>query len=142
MNDYLVEGRKILQSQPFSLLMGTELNELGKGFSGLSLNLKEDFFQNHGFVHGGVISYLADTCLTFAGATILGNCVTSEFKINYLLPGQGNKLITKSTVVSHTLRQAVCECKIYSVNSKQSSHLIAIALGTIVKVESNGPRGN
>ncbi len=129
-------GQQVLVSQPFSRLLGTELYELSEGYAELSLRIRDDFKQSYGFVHGGVVSYLADNCLTFAGATVLGNCVTSEFKINYVMPTIGDRLVAKSTVLSFALRQAVCECKVY-VARGQESMLVAVAQGTIVKIDAD-----
>ncbi|RYG12168.1 MAG: PaaI family thioesterase [Chitinophagaceae bacterium] len=134
--NYLEEGKKVLHSQPFSVLLGTELVALAEGSAELSLEIRDDFKQSYGFVHGGVVSYLADNCLTFAGASMLGQCVTSEFKINYVMPSIGEKLIAKASVLSCALRQAVCECKIYSVKNN-STLLVAVAQGTIVKVDAS-----
>ncbi len=133
-HNFLEQGRVILNSQPFSKLMGTELTAIDQGMTELKLPIQETFFQNYGFVHGGVISYLADNCLTFAGATILGHSVTSEYKINYLIPAKGTELVAKASVISFTLRQAVCECKVFA-NKNSSSTLVAVAQGTIVKIE-------
>lgn len=136
MIDFFKQGQQVLVSQPFSRLLGTELCELSEGHAELSLRIREDFKQSYGFVHGGVISYLADNCLTFAGATVLGNCVTSEFKINYVMPTIGDLLIARSSVLSYALRQAVCECKVYAVRA-QETMLVAVAQGTIVKIETD-----
>jgi len=129
-------GQEVLVSQPFSRLLGTELCELSEGYAELALRIREDFKQSYGFVHGGVVSYLADNCLTFAGATVLGNCVTSEFKINYVMPTIGDRLVAKSTVLAVALRQAVCECRLY-VERGRETMLVAVAQGTIVKIETD-----
>lgn len=134
MNAFLEKGKEILNAQPFSCLLGTELTSLTEGGAELSLIVRKDFEQNYGFVHGGVVSYMADNCLTFAGATILGNSVTSEYKINYVKPSIGQKLIAKATVLSFGLRQAVCECRVYSINNNETL-LVAVAQGTIVKIQ-------
>lgn len=134
MNDFLDKGRDVLLSQPFSCLLGAELTGLAEGNAELSLLVREELKQNYGFVHGGVLSYLADNCLTFAGATVLGNCVTSEYKINYVKPAIGKKLVAKATVLSFGLRQAVCECKVYIVDDKENI-LVAVAQGTIAKIQ-------
>lgn len=134
MSAFFDKGPQVLVSQPFSQLLGTQLRELSKGYAELGLKIREDLKQSYGFVHGGVVSYLADNCLTFAGATLLGHCVTSEFKINYVMPSIGELLIARSTVLSCALRQAVCECKIHVVRGSEST-LVAVAQGTIVKVE-------
>ena len=135
MSTMLEKGKAVLKSQSFSQLMGAELIEFSEGYAELRLNLREDFQQNHGFIHGGVISYLADNCITFAGASVLGNSVTSEYKINYVRPAIGETLIAKSTVLAHGKRQAVCECKIL-ITKDQKTHLVAVAQGTIVTIEN------
>ncbi|WP_211826715.1 PaaI family thioesterase [Kistimonas asteriae] len=135
MSDYTEMGRKILKTQPFSQFLGTELDALAPGSVVLSLTVQDAFKQQHGFVHGGVLSYLADNALTFAGGTLLMNCVTSEYKINYLRPAIGNKLVAKAEVLSTGKRQAVCQCKIYAHQEGEEERLVAIAQGTIIKIE-------
>jgi len=134
LNELLEFGRKVLKEQPFSVLLGTELTSFESGEAVLTLAVREELKQQHGFVHGGVVSYLADNALTYAGGSILGNCVTSEFKINYVRPAIGEKLIARASVLSSGKKQAVCECKI-SVVSDKGEVMVAVALGTIVKVE-------
>ncbi len=67
MSELLEFGKSILKAQPFSSLLGAELTALESGSAEIVLVVREEFKQQHGFVHGGVISYLADNCLTFAG---------------------------------------------------------------------------
>lgn len=134
MKDMLEHGKRILQQQPFSCLLGTELVAWTSEYAELVLPIRQDFQQNHGFVHGGVISYMADNCITYAGAGVLGNCVTSEYKVNYLRPAKGQKLMARATVISAGKRQAVCECKVFVVDDKDET-LVAVAMGTIVKIE-------
>jgi acyl-CoA thioesterase len=127
-------GKNILKEQPFSRLLGAELITFEEGKAELSLVLRDELTQNFGFVHGGVLSYLADNCITFSAASVLGKCVTSEYKINYLKPAIGEMLIARSTVLSSGKRQATCECKIY-VLCKDEEMLVAVALGTICKID-------
>jgi uncharacterized protein (TIGR00369 family) len=67
MNELLELGKRILQEQPFNRLLGAELTLLENGKAEIILAVREDLKQQHGFVHGGVVSYLADNCLTYAG---------------------------------------------------------------------------
>jgi acyl-CoA thioesterase len=127
-------GKQILSEQPFSVLLGAELTAFEEGKAELSLTIRDELTQNFGFVHGGVLSYLADNCITFSGASILGKCVTSEYKINYVRPAIGETLIARSTVLSSSKRQATCECKVY-VLSNENEKLVAVALGTISKID-------
>ncbi|TRY31963.1 PaaI family thioesterase [Aliiglaciecola sp. M165] len=134
MSELFKFGENILESQPFSKLLGAKLIRFEVGTAEIVLPIKNELKQQHGFVHGGVVSYLADNCLTYAGGSVLGDSVTSEFKINYLRPAIGHTLISRATVISSGKRQAVCECKVYAV-SENGETLVAVAQGTISKIE-------
>jgi len=133
-DDILNFGRKILASQPFSKLLGTELQKFETGIAELSLEVQEHHKQQHGFAHGGVISYLADNALTFAGGSVLGDSLTLEFKINYVRPALGQTLIAKARITASGRQQAVCHCDIYAINDGEEK-LCATAQGTIWKIE-------
>jgi len=126
-------GQSVLRNQPFSVLLGAELTRFDSEMAELKISLEDKHKQQHGFAHGGVVSYLADNCLTYAGGSVLGNCVTSEFKINYVRPAIGETLIARASVLSAGKNQAVCECKIFTV-AEGVEKLVAAAQGTIVKV--------
>lgn len=127
-------GKSILAKQPFSVLLGTELTKFEPDVAELTLKIEDHLKQQHGCVHGGAVSYLADNCLTYAGGSVLGDAVTSEYKINYVRPALGGKLVAKGAVLSSGKRQAVCQCHVLCVDSEQEK-LVAVAQGTINKVE-------
>jgi len=128
MNNLEELARGIFLSQPFSQYLGAELVNVGDGSADISLIIRELHTQQHGFVHGGVISYLADNALTFAGGLALGgDALTSEFKINFLRPAKGSTLRAKAWTLGKGKRQAVCQCKVVC-----DEILVAIAQGTIV----------
>ena len=130
----LAMGREILGQQAFSQLLGTELTALSAGKVQLELPLTEQLKQQNGFAHGGVISYLADNALTYAGGTAMQQPVlTSEFKINYVRPGIGERLIARASAEAVSKSQAVCRCEIYAVADGQEK-LCALAQGTIVRM--------
>ena len=134
MEDMLAWGKRILASQPFSVLLGAELLSFSQGNAELKIPIKADLKQQHGFVHGGVISYAADNALTYAGGSALGQgVVTSEFKINYVRPAMGEFLIARASVVHSGKNQAVCRCEVY-VADKGTERLCATAQGTIARL--------
>ena len=130
-------GRQALESQPFSKLLNAKLRVFSLGEVVLEVPITEELMQQHGFVHGGVISYAADNSLTFVGASVLGaKVLTSEYKINYLRPAIGDKLIARSQVISAGKRQAVCRCDVFVLDG-QEEKLCATAQGTIVTFVSD-----
>ncbi len=137
MDDLLQLGKEALASQPFSVLVGAELTGFSPGRAELTIPITTQLKQQHGFVHGGVISYAADNALTAAGGSVLGPAVvTSEYKINYLRPAVGTALIARATVVYSSKTQAVCRCDVFVV-SEDEERLCAVSQGTIVRISQS-----
>ncbi len=129
--DFLALGREVLARQPFSVLLGTQLTAFAPGEVEMTLALKPEFRQQAGFIHGGVLSYLADNALTFAGGSALGiEVLTAGYTISYIKPAQGERLIARASVVGQSGRQVVCRCDIFAVRDG-AEYLCATALGTI-----------
>ncbi|MGE0333451.1 MAG: PaaI family thioesterase [Ramlibacter sp.] len=131
--DLMALGRETLKNQAFSQLLGAQLDAFEPGLAQLSLPVAPQLLQQNGFVHGGVLAYLADNALTYAGGSVLGGVLTSEFKINYLRPAtQAERLVAVATVVGSGKTQAVCRCDVYLQNGDDRK-LCAAAQGTIRK---------
>ncbi|HEY7610622.1 MAG TPA: PaaI family thioesterase [Alphaproteobacteria bacterium] len=160
MNDLLSLGRQALSSQPFSRMVGAELEIFREGLAELRLPLRQELKQQHGFAHGGdarpraalpaksrklrdlavrtAQRFVADNALTFAGGSVLGTAVvTSEFKINYVRPALGTALIARATVVHAGKSQAVCRCDVFALKDGVEI-LAAVAQGTIARM-GGGP---
>lgn len=105
---FLEHGREVLANQPFSVLLGAELTALSAGRCELSLALTPQLRQQHGFAHG-VVSYMADNTLTYAGAQAL----------------------------HHGRTQAVCCREVYAVQGGEEK-LCAVAQGTIAALPPTG----
>lgn len=134
--DLLTLGREVLAAQPFSTLLGAELLAFSNGSAAIRIPIRPELKQQHGFVHGGVLSYAADNALTFAGGSVLGPAVvTSEFKINYLRPATGESLVARATVIHTGASQAVCRCEVYALGP-DGEKLCASALGTIARLDT------
>lgn len=132
----LAHGRKVLADQAFSRMLGAQLDALERGSAQISLPLSPQLLQQNGFVHGGVLAYLADNTLTYAGGTVLGmTVVTSEFKINYIRPAiNAERLVAVASVVGNGKTQAVCRCDVFLETAKDRK-LCAAAQGTIRGVD-------
>jgi len=132
MDDTRKFAQEIFIGQPFSRFIGAELGNATQDGVELFLRIEEHHKQQHGFVHGGVLSYLADNAVTFAGGLALGgNALTAEFKINYIRPGVGTIIAAKAHVRSVGKRMAVCQCELYAIDG-ETRKLCALAQGTVV----------
>jgi uncharacterized protein (TIGR00369 family) len=136
---FLAMGRQVLAAQPFSALIGAELHALSPGRCELHVPVTPQLRQQHGFVHGGVLSYAADNALTYAGGTALKvPVVTSEFKINYLRPAVGERLVARAHALHAGRSQAVCRCDVFVVSDGEEK-LCAVAQGTIAALPAPRP---
>lgn len=131
MDGELDNANSRLALQPFSVLLNAELVAVGPGRCELRVPITEQLKQQHGFLHGGVVSYAADNALTIAGHRALqAPVVTSEFKINYLRPAIGDFIIAQAQSVHAGKTQAVCRCDVFVFKDGQE-RLCAVAQGTI-----------
>ena len=128
-------GKQALEAQSFSQLIGAELIEFKPGEVVLEIPIKDNLLQQHKFVHGGVVSYAADNALTFVGGSVLGpEVLTSEFKINYVRPAIGEKIVARASVIYSGKRQAVCRCDVFARDHEGKEKLCATSQGTIMTV--------
>lgn len=124
-------ARQAFEAQPFSQFLGARLKSVGDGTAEISLPLTDALKQQHGFAHGGVLSYLADNSLAFAGGLALRcDVLVSGFEIKFVRPARGEKLIARAQAVFVGKRQAVCSTYV-SVVSSGEERICAIAQGSV-----------
>ncbi len=81
---------------------GGELVNVSLGSVEVHLPFSKALAQQHGFFHGGIVSMLADTASGFATYTVLNpdeECLSAEFKINFLYPANGGLLIGRGGII-------------------------------------------
>lgn len=132
-------GLAAFAGQAFSGLLGARLTALSAESAEIRLPIRPELLQQHGFVHGGVLAYLADNALTFAGgAAIGGGVVTVEMKLNYVRPALGQELVARAHVVSGGRSMAVARCDI-TVMDDGTERLCAVAQGTVSRMSDRAP---
>ncbi|OKK04486.1 thioesterase [Streptomyces sp. CB03234] len=132
-------AQKILDSQPFSRLIGARITAFGDGAAVLEVDVREDLRQQNGFLHGGVLSYAADNAITFAAGSALGPAVlTAGFSIQYVRPATGRTLLARASVVHAGRRQAVVRCDLLTrdQDGDGAETLCAVAQGTVLSSSS------
>ena len=138
--DMLSRGQRWLALQPFSVLLGARLLRLLPGEAEFRLAVRPALQQQHGFVHGGVLGYLADNAIAMVAGSVLGDrVVTSEYKLNFLRPALGTELVAAATVLHAGKMQAVCRCDVWSVDAQGARLLCVTAQGTVTRLGSPPP---
>ena len=126
--------RSVISMQSFTRWTGLELIKAGGGEVETRLKLrKDDMTQHHGFLHGGLVSFLADNASAYAAATVVGDVVTSQISLNFLAPGIGDAFVTRAKVIKAGKRQVNVRADVYAINEGEEKP-IAIAQAVILPV--------
>ena len=128
---------KIAQSfkaQAFMGTIGAQLDSVEVGKVIISLELKPNMKQQHGFGHAGVTFSIGDSAAGYAALTTMKQnqeVLTSEMKIHLLAPADGKILKAVGKVLKSGKRLIVVQSNIYSHHGKRNK-LVATMLGTMV----------
>jgi uncharacterized protein (TIGR00369 family) len=115
-------------------LIGARLSRVERGAVEIALPYREDLTQQHGFVHAGIITTIADSACGYAAYTLMpeGSEVLSvEFKTNLLRPARGNEFIAVANVIKPGRTLTVVKCDVYA-DLVDESKIIATMLGTMI----------
>lgn len=127
----LLQAQRVLDDQPFSAMLGTRITRYDDQGVVLELEVRPEHLQQHGYVHGGVLCYLADNAQTFAGGQVLGPAVlTAGVSLTYLRPAQGDALIARASVQARTSRTAATAVEICVVRQDRE-YVSAVGSGTV-----------
>lgn len=122
-----------LEHSAFARLLGAELLDFEPGKVSLQVLARPDLCQHHGYMHGAVVGFMVDSGCAWAAASMVGDVVTSEYKLNLLAPALGERLICRSEVLKAGQRQAVCRADVFAVKDGVEK-LVATGLATIARV--------
>ena len=122
-----------LEKSPFAQLIGFSLTHYSAGSIEMEVVPRKELSQHHGYVHGAVIGFMIDSACAWAAASMVGDVVTSEYKVNMLAPALGEKLICRSDVIKAGKRQVVTRADVFAVRDGQQK-IVATGLATIARV--------
>jgi uncharacterized protein (TIGR00369 family) len=125
--------RESFAKQGFMTTIGAELVTVSAGAVELRVPVGAGLLQQHGFVHAGVVSALADTAAGYAAMSLLSEgteVLTAEFKINLLSPASGEHLVARARVVRSGKTLTVSACDVFAAANGEEK-CVATLLGTI-----------
>ena len=104
--------------------------ELGEGSATVEMTPSEDMANHAGFVHGGMISALADSAMGRSLRTIrpgVARAMSFDLKLSFISAAKvGEKLRATGRVVHAGRRTVVAECRVETPGGR----LVATASGT------------
>lgn len=93
--------------------------------------------QQHGFVHAGAVSAIADSAAGYAALSMMPpdrGVLTAEFKINLLAPAAGERIIARGKVVKAGRTLTLAQSDVFA-ESAGKERLIAFLTATMMAIE-------
>ncbi|MFF5302572.1 PaaI family thioesterase [Streptomyces sp. NPDC013161] len=117
--------------------LGARLAHIGPGRVHIVLPVRPQLTQQHGYVHAGATSTIADSAGGYAALTLFdedSEVLTVEYKINLLAPAAGDHLEAIGTVLKPGRTLTVCQLEVYGVQNDGTRKLVANGQQTLIRV--------
>jgi uncharacterized protein (TIGR00369 family) len=124
--------------QKLMKLYGASLVHVAPGTVEIAMPFNEELTQHHGYLHAAVVTALVDNACGFAAMTISPagmEILTVEYKVNFLAPASGEKLIARGTVKKPGKTFIICTGEAVMIEDGKERH-VATMLATMFPVAS------
>ncbi|WP_067884719.1 PaaI family thioesterase [Nocardia vaccinii] len=114
--------------------LGARLTHIGPGRVHIELPNRPEVTQQHGYVHAGATSAIADSAGGYAAYTLFpddSSVLTVEYKINLLAPAEGDHLEAVGVVLKPGRTLTVCRLEVFGVAADRRT-LIATGQQTLI----------
>jgi uncharacterized protein (TIGR00369 family) len=133
--DYRV--RSSFAKQSVMNLIGAELVKVLPGEVEIIIPFRDDLAQQHGFMHGGIITTIVDSACGYAALSLMptdASVLTVEFKVNFLSPAKGERFIARGKVVKLGQTIIVTSGEVFSLN-ENTQKLVALMTATMMVLQ-------
>lgn len=139
--DFEARVRASFAKQSMMATLGARLDTVEPGRVRIVMAPAPHILQQHGFVHAGAVSTIADSAAGYAALSLMpkgAGVLTTEFKINLLAPAAGDLLVATGMVIraGRSLTVAMAE-----VHSETAGALKLVALMTASMMTIQGRDG-
>ncbi|MBN9452751.1 MAG: PaaI family thioesterase [Bosea sp.] len=117
--------------------LGASLGAVTPGFVEIVLTPGPTVSQQHGFVHAGAVSAIADSAAGYAALSMMPpgrGVLTTEFKINLVAPAAGERIIARGEVVKAGRTLTLAQAKVFAESGGQEK-LVALLTATLMAID-------
>ena len=121
-NERFARVAAIFDAAGFLKTLGVKLDAVGVDWCETSMDVTAAHRQQHGYVHAGVVTTLADHTAGGAARAAVppGKDVpTLELKINFLLPGRSNQLVARGRALRAGRTIVVSETEVFDAGGAE-----------------------
>lgn len=117
--------------------IGARLVKVTPGEVDIDMPVRDDLTQQHGYVAAAIVTAIVDTACGYAAMSLMpvgAGVVTVEYKVNFISPARGERLLARGRVVKPGRTLTVCAGEVYEL-SDAASKAVATMLGTMVALQ-------
>jgi len=115
-------------------LIGAEITRIEPGIVEITLPYRADLAQQHGYLHAGIVTTIADSACGYAAYSLMppnSEVLSVEFKVNLLRPAKGETFKAVAEVVKAGKTLTVVRADVFGVDGDRRE-LVATMLGTMI----------
>ena len=116
-------------------LIGAELSRVEPGIIEITLPYRADLAQQHGYLHAGIVTTIADSACGYAAYSLMppeSEVLSVEFKVNLMRPAKGELFVALAEVVKSGRTLTVVRADVLGVDHTGKRELVATMLGTMM----------
>ena len=132
---YAEEIKHSFAKQTIMGLIGAELTRVEPGIIEIALPYRADLAQQHGYLHAGIVTTIADSACGYAAYSLMppnSEVLSVDFKVNLLRPAKGQMFLASAEVVKSGKTLTVVRADVFTLDQEGERTLIATMLGTMI----------
>ena len=132
---FIEEIKESFGRQSLMQLIGAELGVVEPGVVEINLAYRPDLLQQHGYLHAGIVTTIADSACGYAAFSLMpaGSEVLSvEFKVNLLRPARGVRFVARGEVIKAGRTLTVVRGDVFGLSDDGPRELIATMQATMM----------
>ena len=114
--------------QRFMATLGASLEHVAPGEVAIVFTHRDELTQQHGFLHAGVMTSVADSACGYAALSLMepgAGVLSVEFKVNMLAPAVGDRFTATGRVVRSGRTLTICAGE---VTTERNGETVAVLL--------------
>ncbi len=122
--------------QKLMTTIGACLTRVAPGEIVIELPFRDDLTQQHGFVHAGIVTTIADSACGYAALSLMAPeaaVLTVEYKVNLLAPARGERMVARGRVLKPGRTLTVCWADV-AARERGAERPVATMLATLMAI--------
>ena len=114
--------------------IGASLTKGAPGEVEIELPFRDALTQQHGYLHAGIVTSIVDSACGYAAMTLMpvdASVVSIEFKINFVSPAVGTRMVARGHVTKPGRTIIVCSGDVFALSNGKEK-LVATMLATVM----------